>query len=148
MVLWTGMVQPFSCSWETTYLGNQGCSSVDRQAAKGTTVSSLHSRLPRATIWMTFQPELGMSRCKTLITTSRGPVDLLCVLKTWFQKSFGFPWGGRLLNANVDFMACVWRLPGCLCCQGAAGKTSRAKQSASSANLCLCLPFNSQISSA
>ena len=74
-------------------------------------------------------------------------VELLRVLETWCQERFESLWDGGLLNASVDFMACVWRLPGCLCHCGAAGNNSTASQSAPSTNLCLCLPFNSQISS-
>lgn len=44
-------------------------------------------------------------------------------------------------------MAPVWRLPGCLCCWGAAGDSSMASQPAPSTNPSLCLPCKSQISS-
>lgn len=163
-------------------MGNQGPSPVDRQAPKGTAVSSFHSRTPRTTVWMTFQPDPGMSwwpmphspevfkarldranlsnpshsmilRSENIklwfpFQTSYATVDLLCVLETGFKGSSVTPWEGGLLNASEDFMVCVWRLSSCLCCCGAAGNNSMISQPVPRANLSLCLPFNSQISSA
>lgn len=48
--------RPFA--WGTS----QGHSPLDKQIPKGTKVSSFHSRIPRATVWMTFQPELVMNQ--------------------------------------------------------------------------------------